>query len=159
METKFNIGDKVKILDGNTADDYFGSWARDCMDRLIGKIVTIDGIGIRDCGIGYYMKEVDFIFDERYLEKATEEKESKYYSGKIKFITGDDRFEIGKVYEVVNGQIYAPGIDEMVPDMFDPDGFFKDFEDVKDFFVGDYKRRRHCGWALYPLIISEVKDE
>lgn len=158
METKFNINDKVKILDGNTADDYFGSWAH-CMDMLIGKIVTIDGIRIHDCRIGYYMKEVDFIFDERYLEKATEEKESKYYSGKICFLTGDEKFITGKTYEVVNGQIYAPCIDEMVPDMFDPDGFFKDFEDVKDFFSCDVDRERYLGWSPYTLELTEVKDD
>lgn len=153
MEIKFNIGDKVKILDRNTADDYFGSWAH-CMDMLIGKIATIDGIIIRDCGIGYHMKEVDFIFDERYLEKC-----EKYYSGKICFLTGDEEFITGKVYEVVNGQIYVPSIDEMVPDMFDPDGFFKDFEDVKDFFSCDVDRERYMGWSPYTLELTEVKDD
>lgn len=158
METKFNIGDKVKILDGNTVDDYFGSWTY-CMDRLIGKIVTIDGIRIRDCRIGYYMKEVDFMFDERYLEKVSEEKCEKYYSGKIRFQTGDEIFITGKIYEVVNGQIYAPHIDEMVPDMFDRDGFFKDFEDVKDFFSCDVDRKRYSGWSPHTLELTEVKDD
>lgn len=158
METKFDIGDKVKILDGNTADDYFGSWAHR-MDMLIGKIVTIDGIEIRDCRIGYYMKEVNLVFDERYLEKVSEEKCEKYYSGKIRFQTGDEKFITGKTYEVVNGQIYAPRIDEMVPDIFDRDGFFKDFEDVKDFFCCDMDRKRYMGWAPYTLELTEVKDE
>lgn len=158
METKFNIGDKVKILDGNTADDYFGSWVH-CMDMLIGKIATIDEIRIRDCGIGYHIKEVDFIFDERYLEKVSKEKCEKYYSGKICFLIGDEEFIAGKVYEVVNGQIYVPGIDEMVPHMFDPDGFFKDFEDVKDFFSCDVDRKRYLGWSSYMLELTEVKDD
>lgn len=45
MQTKFNIGDHVKILDGNKIENYFGGWAP-TMDFTIGKIVTIDKIGI-----------------------------------------------------------------------------------------------------------------
>lgn len=159
METKFNIGDKVKILDGRVVDDYFGCWVSH-MDGLIGKVVTVEAIEIDSDGTGYHMKETgEILFDECYLEKATEEKESKYYSGKICFLTGDEKFIAGKVYEVVNGQICVPGIDEMVPHMFDPDGFFKDFEDVKDFFSCDVDRERCLGWSPYTFELTEVKDE
>lgn len=34
MQTKFNIGDKVKILDGSDIDGYIGGWTPH-MNRLI----------------------------------------------------------------------------------------------------------------------------
>lgn len=66
MQTKFNIGDKVKILDGSDINDYRGHWTPR-MNRLVGRIVTIDEIRINDYGIGYLTKEIPYIFDERGL--------------------------------------------------------------------------------------------
>ena len=66
MQTKFNIGDKVKILDGSDIDGYRGRWAPR-MNRLVGRIVTIDEIRINDYGIGYLTKEIPYMFDERGL--------------------------------------------------------------------------------------------
>lgn len=66
MQTKFNIGDKVKILDGSNINDYRGHWTPR-MNRLVGRIVTIDQIRITDKGIGYYVEEDLHVFDERGL--------------------------------------------------------------------------------------------
>lgn len=66
MQTKFNIGDKVKILDGSDINDYRGHWTPR-MNRLVGRIVTIDEIRINDYGIGYLTKEIPYTFDERGL--------------------------------------------------------------------------------------------
>ncbi len=66
MQTKFNIGDKVKILDGSDIDGYRGHWTPR-MNRLVGRIVTIDEIRINDYGIGYLTKEIPCMFDERGL--------------------------------------------------------------------------------------------
>lgn len=66
MQTKFNIGDKVKILDGSDIDGYRGHWTPR-MNRLVGRIVTIDEIRINDYGIGYLTKEIPYMFDERGL--------------------------------------------------------------------------------------------
>lgn len=66
MQTKFNIGDKVKILDGSNIDGYIGGWTP-YMNRLVGKIATIDQIRITDKGIGYYVEEDLYVFDERGL--------------------------------------------------------------------------------------------
>ncbi len=66
MQTKFNIGDKVKILDGSDIDGYRGRWTSR-MNRLVGRIVTIDEIRINDYGIGYLTKEIPYMFDERGL--------------------------------------------------------------------------------------------
>lgn len=66
MRTKFNIGDKVKILDGSNIDDYGGHWTPR-MNRLVGRIVTIDEIRINDDGIGYFTEETPYMFDERGL--------------------------------------------------------------------------------------------
>lgn len=66
MQTKFNIGDKVKILDGSDIDGYIGGWTP-YMNRLVGRIATIDQIRITDKGIGYYVEENLHVFDERGL--------------------------------------------------------------------------------------------
>lgn len=66
MQTKFNIGDKVKILDGSNINDYRGHWTPR-MNRLVGRIVTIDQIRITDKGIGHYVEEDLHVFDERGL--------------------------------------------------------------------------------------------
>lgn len=67
MQTKFNIGDKVKILDGSDIDGYIGHWTPS-MNIAVNKIATIDSIRITDKGIGYFTKEILFLFDERGLE-------------------------------------------------------------------------------------------
>lgn len=72
MQTKFNIGDKVKILDGSDIDGYMGQWTPR-MDRLVGRIVTIDQIRITDKGVGYLTEETIFSFDERGLELTDDE--------------------------------------------------------------------------------------
>lgn len=72
MQTKFNIGDKVKILDGSKIDDYYGCWTSS-MDIAVNKIVTIDSIRITDKGIGYLTEEIPFLFDERGLELTDDE--------------------------------------------------------------------------------------
>lgn len=72
MQTKFNIGDKVKILDGSKIDDYYGSWTSS-MDIVVNKIVTINSIRITDKGIGYLTEEIPFLFDERGLELTDDE--------------------------------------------------------------------------------------
>ena len=66
MQTKFNIGDKVKILDGSDIDGYRRHWTPR-MNRLVGRIVTIDEIRICDKGIGYLTEEIPYMFDERGL--------------------------------------------------------------------------------------------
>lgn len=66
MQTKFNIGDRVKILDGSDIDGYIGGWTPH-MNRLVGRIATIDQIRITDKGIGYYVEENLHVFDERGL--------------------------------------------------------------------------------------------
>ena len=75
MQTKFNIGDKVKILDGSDIDGYMGHWIP-IMNRLVGRIVTINQIRITDKGVGYLTEETRFQFDERGLE-LTDDKDDK----------------------------------------------------------------------------------
>lgn len=70
MVTKFNIGDHVKILDGNKIENYFGGWAP-MMNRFIGKIDTIHSITITSDGIQYGLEETPYVFDERGLETAS----------------------------------------------------------------------------------------
>ena len=75
MQTKFNIGDKVRILDGNDIDRYMGGWAPRMMDRFIGKVVTVESVRIAKYGVGYEVEEIPLMFDERGLESAGNENE------------------------------------------------------------------------------------
>lgn len=72
MQIKFNIGDKVKILDGSQINGYIGAWTP-MMNIAVGEIVTIDQIRITDKGVGYLTEEIPFIFDERGLELTDDE--------------------------------------------------------------------------------------
>ncbi len=72
MQTKFNIGDKVKILDGSKIDGYFGAWTP-AMNIAVNEIATIDQIRITDKGVGYLTEEIPFLFDERGLELTDDE--------------------------------------------------------------------------------------
>lgn len=72
MQTKFNIGDKVKILDGSQINDYIEAWTP-MMNIAVGEIATIDQIRITDKGVGYLTEEIPFIFDERGLELTDDE--------------------------------------------------------------------------------------
>lgn len=72
MQTKFNIGDKVKILDGSQINGYIGAWTP-MMNIVVGEIATIDQIRITDKGVGYLTEEISFIFDERGLELTDNE--------------------------------------------------------------------------------------
>lgn len=72
MQTKFNIGDKVKILDGSRINGYIGAWAP-MMNIAVGEIATIDQIRITSKGIGYFTEEIPFLFDERGLELTDDE--------------------------------------------------------------------------------------
>ena len=70
MLTKFNIGDHVKILDGNKIENYFGGWTP-MMDRFIGKVDTIHSITIISNGIQYGLEGTPYVFDERGLEATS----------------------------------------------------------------------------------------
>lgn len=70
---KYNVGDKVVVLNGKDIPDYTGSFARE-MNRFIGKVLTIEKCDWRDDKYGYYMKETDFVFDERGLAPYADDK-------------------------------------------------------------------------------------
>lgn len=72
MQTKFNIGDKVKILDGSQINGYIGVWTP-MMNIAVGEIATVDQIRITDKGVGYFTEEIPFLFDERGLELTDDE--------------------------------------------------------------------------------------
>lgn len=76
MQTKFNIGDKVKILDGSQINGYIEAWTP-MINIAVGEIVTIDQIRITDKGVGYLTEELPFIFDERGLELTDDENDKE----------------------------------------------------------------------------------
>lgn len=68
-EFKFNVGDKVRILNGNNLIDYFGGWTNK-MAELVGKTGTITArynYTFRPCP-GYKLDICPYSFDERALE-------------------------------------------------------------------------------------------
>lgn len=71
---KFKVGDKVKILDGSNIEGYIGIWAPECMEKYVGRILTISHIISDDNnGVLYKMQDAYFAFDERGLELAEKE--------------------------------------------------------------------------------------
>lgn len=90
--SKFKVGDKVRILDGSKINDYRGDWTSD-MNNYIGKVCTIRKAS-EDKPTGYWMKEIDYIWDERGLERI----EDKLKNQKI-VITHDGKMTTAKFYD------------------------------------------------------------
>ena len=86
---------------------------------------------------------------ERLLEE--QEKEERYYNGKIIFTKGDNVFKTGHIYDVVDGTI--KGIDYPIR------GTFKSLEDIKDYFTKNGERKALYGWSNETLEFIEVLDD
>ena len=79
------------------------------------------------------------------------------YTGKIIFVDGDKEFETGHVYEIEKGKLKRPGHEQLLP--CDEDDYFKDFDDVVDYFKCTKERtHRRCGWSAKTLTVLEVKE-
>lgn len=151
METKFNIGDKVKILDGSNIPNYLGEW-NPVMGIAIGMTGTVNAVmACSDGRVGYFLDGLSPLFDERGLEKV-EEKAPEPYSGKIIFTKGDCTFETGHIYEIVEGKIRDPRNGYLLPD----NRRFTRIEDVKDYFTAYSKRKNNPGWSSNTLEFIEV---
>lgn len=72
---KFNIGDRVRILDGSNIDHYCGGWVNS-MEKYIGSIYVIREVHEFSTGSnGYYLEDTGgFIYDERGLERVDNHK-------------------------------------------------------------------------------------
>ena len=151
METKFNIGDKVKILDGSNIPNYLGEW-NPVMSMAIGMTATVNTVmACSDGRVGYFLDGLVLLFDERGLEKV-EEKAPEPYSGKIIFTKGDCIFETGHIYEIVKGKIRDPRDGHLLPG----NRRFTSIEDVKDYFTAHLKRKNEPGWDNDTLEFIEV---
>lgn len=151
METKFNIGDKVKILDGSNIPNYLGTWDP-VMSIAIGITGTVKTVmACSDGRVGYFLDCLSSLFDERGLEKV-EEKAPEPYSGKIIFTKGDCIFETGHIYEIVKGKIRDPRDGRLLPG----NRRFTSIEDVKDYFTSYLKRKNELGWDNNTLEFIEV---
>ena len=77
---KFNVGDKVRILDGSKIEDYTGGW---CMSEHIGEIHTIKSVhtDYHDGRIGYRFTDIHCIYDERGLKPVNRETIVIYRNG------------------------------------------------------------------------------
>lgn len=151
METKFNIGDKVKILDGSNIPNYLGEWNL-VMSMAIGMTATVNSVmACSDGRVGYFLDGLVPLFDERGLEKV-EEKAPEPYNGKIIFTEGDNIFKTGHIYEIVDGKIKDPRDGYLLPG----NRRFTSIEDVKDFFTAYSKRKNQPGWDNDTLELIEV---
>lgn len=151
MQTKFNMGDKVKVLDGSNIPNYLGEW-NSVMSMAIGMTATVHAvIADSDGRVGYFLDCLTPLFDERGLEKV-EEKAPEPYNGKIIFTKGDCIFETGHIYEIVKGKIRDPRDGYLLPG----NRRFTSIEDVKDFFTAYSKRKNNPGWDTNTLELIEV---
>lgn len=68
MSQKYEIGQKVIVIDGSDIDDYTGGFVHD-MEEWVGRVVTIgDFTEYGDGKIGYSVEECVWTFDERGLK-------------------------------------------------------------------------------------------
>lgn len=151
MQTKFDMGDKVKVLDGSNIPEYLGNW-NPVMRIAIGMTGTVNAVmACSDGRVGYFLDGLAPLFDERGLEKV-EEKAPEPYNGKIIFTKGDCIFETGHIYEIVDGKIKDPRNGHLLPG----NRRFTSIEDVKDFFTAYLKRENDPGWSGDTLEFIEV---
>lgn len=151
MQTKFDMGDKVKVLDGSNISNYLGTWGP-VMSITIGMTRTVNAVmACSDGRVGYFLDGLGPLFDERGLEKV-EEKAPEPYNGKIIFTEGDNIFETGHIYEIVDGKIKDPRNGNLLPG----NRRFTSIEDVKDFFTAYLKRKNDTGWSSDTLEFIEV---
>lgn len=75
---KFNVGDKVKILDGSEIENYTGGWTQR-MIAHVGETHEIEGVSheFMDGRIMYDLKGVSYSWDERGLELVEKAEEPK----------------------------------------------------------------------------------
>lgn len=151
MQTKFDMGDKVKVLDGSNISNYLGTWGP-VMSIAIGMTGTVNAVmACSDGRVGYFLDGLGPLFDERGLEKV-EEKAPEPYNGKIIFTEGDNIFKTGHIYEIVDGKIKDPRNGHLLPG----NRRFTSIEDVKDFFTAYLKRKNDPGWSSDTLEFIEV---
>lgn len=151
MQTKFDMGDKVRVLDGSNIPEYLGDW-NPVMSMAIGMTGTVNAVmACSDGRVGYFLDGLAPLFDERGLEKV-EEKAPEPYNGKIIFTEGDNIFKTGHIYEIVDGKIKDPRDGYLLPG----NRRFTSIEDVKDFFTAYPKRKNQPGWDNNTLEFIEV---
>lgn len=71
--TKFNLGDKVKVLDGSAIPDYAGGWR---MEKYIGMTGTVEYLMKLGDRIAVGLDLSGHMYDARGLEPVTEQEET-----------------------------------------------------------------------------------
>jgi hypothetical protein len=81
---KFNVGDKVRILDGSNIKNYTGKCVPESMKCYVGGVHVITDVRVHDGGItSYGMEDNCFNWDERGLELVENKRKFKV-GGKVK---------------------------------------------------------------------------
>lgn len=91
-----------------------------------------------------------------WCREITDTEATKYYSGKIIFVKGDNIFKTGHIYEVVNGRIKDPRGAGTLP--YNRKSFTS-IEDIEDYFTSYPDRKKQPGWDVETLTFIEVKGE
>lgn len=151
---KFKVGDIVK---GNSESDDRYHITNSNMTR--GKVVSVADNFITIRVLSH--KTMPNKVGEEYVGLKSNyfdlvEEPPKFYNGKIIFTKGDDTFKTGHIYEVKDGRVIAPAYGSLP--LIEP---FKDIEDVKDYFTGNFDgiRMREKGWSPYTLELMEVVED
>lgn len=146
---KFKVGDIVK---GNNPVRY--CFTDDDMTRgkvtkvsKDGKYISVEILEHKRGSTGEFSN-----LESKYFDLV--EETPKLYNGKIIFTKGDGMFKTGHIYEVKDGRINTVEYGQL------PAGEpLKDIEDVKDYFIGKFDRKREIGWSPRTLELMEVKED
>lgn len=125
---KFNIGDKVRILDGSKIKNYVGGWCPESMAKFVGEVHTIKYVTANGGGTtGYTMEDTGFTWDERGLQ-LVESRNMQKQKQKRKFKVGD-KIIANKKASARYGYTKEGWIG-MVTDVYDPPLFGDEFRAV-----------------------------
>ena len=151
---KFKVGDIVK---GNSKSDKKYNITNSNMTR--GKVTRVSNDG--DTITIEVLEHKNMKFEagtecgvkSKYFDLV--EEATKLYNGKIIFTKGDRTFKTGHIYEVKDGRIRTKYGQVLMKEPF------KDIEDVKDYFTGDFdgSRKIEKVWSTYTLELIEVKED
>lgn len=134
--SKFKVGDRVKLVNpielgrnfwGRTGVvEYIEKDDQDALDYAVE--FDEESPKFHDC-FGHCVKNHGYWCNDGMIELAEQEPKQEYYNGKIFVVDSNSlTFEIGHIYEFVNGRVKVGRLE--YPVVFSP---LRDFEDVKNY--------------------------
>lgn len=100
MANKFNVGDKVRILDGSKIKNYTGTWCDEGMKKFVGEVHTVRSVYPLEHGrVSYYLEGLFFKWDERGLELVEQKRKFKETLPQKIVITTDGKRTTAVLYD------------------------------------------------------------